>query len=182
MSWCTVRRMGRSISAPGSVTFRSRSTISLPRLGSYRGEAQARPGGTAGWSGRAADLMAHRPGRLPHRVGGVAARARLWHHRGGLSLGGWDRPEGDLVTAGVHSDRIISGPHCLVVLATQMPASRCCRVPWWILSLSRGGSSASALRWTTSRRRRCCSSSRQTVRRRPGSQTASKGSSRHRAR
>src|SRR6266705_6427251 len=137
--------MGRSISAPGSVTFRSRSTISLPRLGSYRGEAQARPGGTAGWSGRAADLMAHRPGRLPHRVGGVAARARLWHHRGGLSLGGWDRPEGDLVTAGFHSDRIISGPNSLVVLATQMPTSRCCRVPWWILSLSRGGSPAPRL-------------------------------------
>jgi len=31
----------------------------------------------------------------------VAARARLWAHRGRLSLDGWDRPKGDLVTAGV---------------------------------------------------------------------------------
>src|SRR3989441_7000828 len=40
--------MGRSISAPGSVTFRSRSTISPPRSGSYRG----RGSGPAQWNGR----------------------------------------------------------------------------------------------------------------------------------
>ena len=43
LSWCTVRRMGRSISAPGSVTFQSRSTISLPRLGSYRRRGSQTP-------------------------------------------------------------------------------------------------------------------------------------------
>ena len=39
---------GPVISAPGSVTFRSRSTISLPRSGSYRG----RGSGPVQWNGR----------------------------------------------------------------------------------------------------------------------------------
>src|SRR3989440_1081957 len=78
LSWCTVRRMGRSISAPGSVTFRSRSTISLPRLGSYR----RRGSGPARWNGRV-----ERTDRRSHGSPTRTATASSWWsgHRGTLT-------------------------------------------------------------------------------------------------
>jgi hypothetical protein len=41
---------------------------------------------TARWSGRPADLLAHRPRRLPDRVGAVAGRTRRGDHRSRLPV------------------------------------------------------------------------------------------------